>query len=269
MDCLVTKLKAVVNNPDLPILESLNEVTLAAIAASGNSAMNDKQKWALNKFFKTIGAFDDSGIFAKMDYLFLPMICNSNLSKALVNYKDNSVITVGPNIVFSSNGLCVSTGTNANTTLSSSSSRNISNMCVAFCFTEFKGHVDVSDGSIYRNGDSSATYNTIKYLDTYFEVMMSNTAFRTANAQYDICGAVCSRTGVRAGHGFAIGENSNISLSPESTGAESITTPYTTRFSVNGNPIGISMIGAALTTDEDVVLANALRTFVTEYLDLV
>lgn len=92
-NCLITRLKAVVNDDSLPILETMQQFTLDAIAASGNQNMSDAQKWALNKFFTSIGAPNNSGVFSKMDYIFLPAICNHNLAKAMVNYKDNNVVS--------------------------------------------------------------------------------------------------------------------------------------------------------------------------------
>lgn len=83
--CLVTKLKAVVNNPDLPYLEIMQQFTLDAITASGNTALSDEQKWALNHFFYRIGAITDSGIYSKLQVLALPFIAVS-LDTALNNY---------------------------------------------------------------------------------------------------------------------------------------------------------------------------------------
>ena len=54
MKCLVKTYNVVVNNPDLPILETMQQFTLNAIAASGNLSMTDEQKWALNRFFYKI-----------------------------------------------------------------------------------------------------------------------------------------------------------------------------------------------------------------------
>lgn len=70
-------------------VNNFDEFTTAAITASGNSSMTSAEKVALDTFFETIGAFDSSGIFAQMDYIFLPMIAGS-LDYALVNYVDNS-----------------------------------------------------------------------------------------------------------------------------------------------------------------------------------
>ena len=90
-NCLVTKLKAVVNNPDLPIIETMQQFTLDAIAASGNTSMTDSQKWALNHFFYSIEKFKsgDDTIWNKIALLALPIIANS-AEYATIDYIDNT-----------------------------------------------------------------------------------------------------------------------------------------------------------------------------------
>lgn len=90
--CLVTKLKAVVDNQNLPIFEEMQQFTLDAITASGNSSMTDDQKWTLNHFFYAVGAINNPTLWAKVKYLAIPMICNDNDAKALRDYKNNSEI---------------------------------------------------------------------------------------------------------------------------------------------------------------------------------
>lgn len=73
-NCLVTKLKAAVNNPDLPVLERMQQFTLDAITASGNASMTDAQKIALNHFFYQIGAIHQDGVWSKINVLLIPML---------------------------------------------------------------------------------------------------------------------------------------------------------------------------------------------------
>lgn len=69
----------------------INQFTLDAIEASGNSSMSDAQIEALNDFFAAVGAFgEESQIWSKLDKVYLPMICNT-LAKSCVNYVDNAV----------------------------------------------------------------------------------------------------------------------------------------------------------------------------------
>lgn len=83
--CLVTRLKATVNDDSLPVIETMQQFTLDAIAASGNNNMTDAQKWALNHFFYSIGAISNSGIYSKLQVLGLPFI-GTSMDTALHNY---------------------------------------------------------------------------------------------------------------------------------------------------------------------------------------
>lgn len=87
--CLVTKLKAVVSDDSLPVLRTMQQFTLDAIEASGNAAMTSAQKIALNDFFYDIGAIANSALWQKIHVLLLPMICNDNLDKVVVDYTNN------------------------------------------------------------------------------------------------------------------------------------------------------------------------------------
>lgn len=84
-NCLLTRLKAVVNDDSLPIVETMQQFTLDAISASGNNNMTDAQKWALNHFFYSIGAITNSGIYSKLQVLGLPFI-GTSIATALHNY---------------------------------------------------------------------------------------------------------------------------------------------------------------------------------------
>lgn len=69
--------------------KELSKFTLNAIAASGK-VMTDEQKYALEDFFTSIGAIDNSGIWAKLDKVYIPFI-GADVTKGLVNYKDNNL----------------------------------------------------------------------------------------------------------------------------------------------------------------------------------
>jgi hypothetical protein len=87
-NCLVTKLKATVNNPNLPILKTdISDFTKAAILASGNDSMTETQKWALDSFFESIGAITNSVLWQKIKILYIPTIAGE-VAKAFVNYAD-------------------------------------------------------------------------------------------------------------------------------------------------------------------------------------
>lgn len=89
MDCLVRKLKAKVNNPNLPAFETMQQFTLNAITASGNLSMTDEQKYALNHAFYLLGAIENSALWQKVDYLLLPIIGES-LDYFRYDYKNST-----------------------------------------------------------------------------------------------------------------------------------------------------------------------------------
>lgn len=94
--------------------KELSQFTLDAIEASGK-VMSDEQKYALESFFQNVGAIDNNGIWSKLDKVYIPFICD-DLSKALVNYKDNAVDTVlnSNYLQLKSGGVCVSGSENVN-----------------------------------------------------------------------------------------------------------------------------------------------------------
>lgn len=129
-NCLVTRLKAVVDNPSLPVMETMQQFTLNAIAASGNDAMTDAQKWALNHFFYQIGAISNSGIYSKLQALILPVIAGSKTG-ALYNHKvgGTSASEVSANVTFADGGF---TATSNNTNICSY--MNLSSTTTMFAF---------------------------------------------------------------------------------------------------------------------------------------
>lgn len=91
-NCLVTKLNAVVNDDTLPIIETMQQFTLDAIALSGNENMTEEQKFALNHFFYQVGAITNSSLWQKLDFIFLPLIAGE-VSKIAANYKGLTLIS--------------------------------------------------------------------------------------------------------------------------------------------------------------------------------
>lgn len=81
------------NNIGKVNVDEINEFTLAAIAASGNNDMTENQVYALNSFFKTIGAWDegDNTIFKRMNCIMLPIL-SKDKAHAFINYTDNLVL---------------------------------------------------------------------------------------------------------------------------------------------------------------------------------
>lgn len=67
----------------------LDEYTKAAILASGNDALTDIQKSALNSLFLAMGVDGSNNVMSKIRKMYLPMIAG-DVSKALINYADNT-----------------------------------------------------------------------------------------------------------------------------------------------------------------------------------
>lgn len=110
-NCLVTNLKVTVNNPNLPILETMKQFTLDAIALSGNNVMTETQKYALNHFFYQVGAISNNELWQKVKHLFMPMICNDNAEKAYTDYVLDIVTAAAGSPTFVNHGLHYVDGT--------------------------------------------------------------------------------------------------------------------------------------------------------------
>lgn len=90
--CLQKVLKAEVDNPNLPVIETIQQFTLDAIAISGNDSFTDAQTWALNHFFYQIGAIDNNTLWQKIKYLGIPMISGDHLATVYNDYKTKTVV---------------------------------------------------------------------------------------------------------------------------------------------------------------------------------
>ncbi len=101
--CLVTRLKAVVNDDSLPVIETMQQFTLDAIDAGGNKSMSDAQKWALNHFFYQIGAISNSGIWSKVGFAILPII-GANKNYYPYDFKNNVLLFNVTNVMRDTNG---------------------------------------------------------------------------------------------------------------------------------------------------------------------
>lgn len=115
------------NIGNVPVSE-LSQFTLNAIAASGNSLLTNTQKSALEDFFTTIGATTNSALWGKIKYVWLPMLAGE-LSKALVNYKDNTVsVTPNSSWKLENNGILWADSEVIPTTLSFTETSSITNL---------------------------------------------------------------------------------------------------------------------------------------------
>jgi len=269
MNCLVTKLKATVNNPDLPVLEEMQQFTLDAIAASGNNNMTDAQKWALNNFFISIGAPGNTGVFAKTKGLFLPLICNDNINKAMYDYKNSTLYSVNEGIAFDSNhGL----------TAVDASSTNIFNNNT-FQFADGRSddlYLAVGVTGSYANGtyfktavgDSSFLVNKLSISSNSYTNTWRNQKELQATLQAACLGAVASKDINKDYRGYFITEGENVvanlvdieNPAEDTTGVVKVI-PVVPRAS----SFGIFAVGTSLTNDECTVLATAIRKLVAAF----
>lgn len=97
---MIIKLKGAdfsANNLGQINVRELNDFTKSAIAANGNTAMTEVQKYALDDFFYNIGAFGSkNNIYAKVKLLVLPIIANG-IDGAKVNFKNNTSLPLSDN----------------------------------------------------------------------------------------------------------------------------------------------------------------------------
>lgn len=82
------KLQTIVIPEDVTISEFTNK----AINASGEY-LTEKQEIALEIFFREIGAISNNALWAKIKFLFIPMLTN-NVNKAFVNYVNNNNVEI-------------------------------------------------------------------------------------------------------------------------------------------------------------------------------
>lgn len=266
--CLHTRLKAEVSNPNLPVLETMQQFTLDAIAASGNSSMTDAQKWALNHFFYQIGAIDNSGIYAKLGGLYLPLICGGSLANALVDYKGNNDRDISEkNVKFQSNGLVkldpsgsVST---ANIILRNDYSGAVDNLSVAVMFTEELTASGTSLNTLGFKGQSADSASVIvaaKASSKDYIKLFSKRAVFGESVSYK--GFVSTIVGTSHNALFVSGE-SFVSTGTEDSGeTDPSGLSYVNAYWNNTTPIGIYAYGAAFSSDESTVMAKAMKELV-------
>ena len=101
-NCLFTQLKAATNNPNLPLIEVMLQITLNAIELSGNSTMTDNQKCALNHFYYQLGAAENSSLWQKIQGIIMPFLAN-DAAHSIADYKSNTIYNPELEATFSFN----------------------------------------------------------------------------------------------------------------------------------------------------------------------
>lgn len=230
--CLITKLKAVVNNPDLPYLETMQQFTLDAITASGNASLSDEQKWALNHFFYRIGAISNSGIYSKLQVLGLPFIAVS-LDTALNNYIQDGPSFEGKDTraTFADGALgsSLSSGSFPICSYAATSGKDNNSFLFAAGDTQLSVRIITANrtyNALYRSTDGNASLSSSPY--TQYSTVASSTlagvisliAFNIENSAIRLCyadGDSVNKVVPGTSHtGELLGENVN-SFSPIAT----------------------------------------------------
>lgn len=262
-NCLVTKLKAEVSNPDLPILETMQQFTLDAIEASGNLSMSDEQKLALNHFFYQIGAIDNNGIYAKLGGLYLPIICGDALAYALVDYKGSATKDITQkDVKFQSHGLVTVTGASANTVLLSDYDGSPAGLTVAGMFTEaFLAESPLSFAVFGFRANSADTPTKIMAAQSgsqdYIELFTKRATYSSKKAFNGFVGTIDGDSHTA----LFISDNSFESNAVVDVAGASApaSLAYVTLYWGKDIPLGIYAYGSKLTSSEEALLASAMK----------
>lgn len=274
--------------------KELDPFTLAAITASGNQTMSDAQKLALDDFFEVLGTFENNGVWAKLDKVYLPMICGT-LSTACVNYKDldNSGTAPVPDsswLEIRNNGLGMKAGATKGTTLVLDSSYiwDWSDKSV------FILNAETIDASTHKkcsitawNGQSASSLIRWEKLDVLYsssspsvpcllDAIQTNTSFLTASSGYDrfctestqkLRGCSCNGTNYITATGSSVDEY------PLTETIVTDSNPQSLMFagglnggiSANDAAVGIIITGGYLNETEVTLLTEAANTLWSEF----
>lgn len=179
---MIIKLKGAdfsANNLGQINVRELNDFTKLAITASGNTAMTEVQKYALDDFFYNIGAFGSkNNIYAKVKLLVLPIIANG-IDGAKVNFQNNTSLPLSNNWTLDDYGIkAISETPRIAVTLSESISQDNVTIVSAISY------------DLLKAAGSSKTANLITVGNTnpgrfYADVMVSSSGDPTVNVQRD------------------------------------------------------------------------------------
>lgn len=260
-NCLVTKLKATADNSSLPILETMQQFTLDAITKSGNASMSDEQKWALNHFFYQIGAIDGNGIASKLDFLYLPLICNKNVNKAYVDYIGDYTIDssdYADTPVFSGNGIISSDGT-AKTVKTQLYYPTTCLAYTAIVGTAPKGSNSLI--SILNEAPTSFTIHAISSTGTTLRVINGEVECQYSGKSTGTTVSLITRKGTSSYSSKIIndGELYDDYTAVEPTSPVSAPNEHRYAIRLRNLPMKVFAFGAALTSEEENIAVNAIN----------
>lgn len=104
-ECLFEKLKGTVENANLPVLESIQQFTLDAIARGGGMTLTNEQMYWLNHFFYAIGAIDNTPLWNKVAVCLIPIIGTTRANVVKDYRRDATLGSISSYVVNKAGGL--------------------------------------------------------------------------------------------------------------------------------------------------------------------
>lgn len=283
-NCFVKRYKVSVSDENLPALETMQQFTLDAITASGNSAMTDAQKWALNHFFYELGVFsvDTNTIWNKLESVVMPILA-TDVNHCSIDYKDNHAYGYSAHkqyIGFSNNGI-YSTHTSAvcafKKTITNVDIKNIAIVQLNAGHTKYNANIVdiITSENMYSEYDISLSKGVVS--DTQLVGIVSNVnyGYRCRSAKPSDLVAI-SLNGVNG----TTADNSSLYVIDDSTivnypldvykfnnfTAESATLLNMVTTSEAMNPLHLTIVGKNLNSADTLKLAKAVYDFREAYL---
>jgi hypothetical protein len=264
--CLVTALLESVNNPDIPIIDTISDFTLAAITASGNNTLSNEQKFAVENFFRTIGATKNTGIWTKLDYVFLPIL-STDIEHTLVDYKTNQAVSPDSRAQWSNHGISASSG--AYNTLVSSPMYNAEDFSVVVAVNALLNNASAFSEiqlARYYTSESATTYSTKgngSYVQGSCSMGGSTWAYARITQNVKSFGFVNKMDSDTNTPLILFGTESGVNsgtLYPDGT-FSALQNPEMLQLRLTpGISIGFAIFGRALTSEELTTVLNAIST---------
>lgn len=265
----------------IEIQRKYNRKTEEAIIASGNTGMTTLQKNALDVFFEKIGAFDNSGIAAKLQKLYIPFMAN-DLSHAFVNYLTNEVdVEVSSEHLEYRNRGLVSKLASSSTSIKYKVSEGLNvNMADFSCFWGFTRFADLQPTTFFypfiastqneyfyglRMYNGSHKYNLI---DTNYRNVEMRAFGSTSNtASFGACSDAQKAYGI-TDDGEIYSNSHTMQSNSNSKPVYVLASDYTGKLcpAADFNPIGFMALGKCLTQEEMVIFKSAIDTLMKVFL---
>lgn len=246
----------------ITVPRQISEFTISAILAGGRTDLSDTQKSVLDAFFETIGVNEiGNTIASRLSYLFIPMLA-SDLSKALINYKNNNFVIEGtPNSTYWSvnhKGLVGLTSASAGAITLSLSTPLLANNC---CLLFFRGEPMTEEIGNQHYLSIRGKQTTSKWLTMYQYIAAGNANFSTGGLPSQWITGGYTETNKATINGYNLkstvakkiigGVVSNVTAPSVDMSTETSQTIYAFGMSSkNTTPTAFAMLGQGLTESE-------------------